>query len=225
MNISKMRRKIRLFSLLAVVCAVILLAGQPQAAVYQKGSTGETVRTIQTKLKRWGYYTGAVDGVYGSKTAEAVRYFQRQNGLTPDGVCGDKTLKALGIGGSSSATAAVTENDLYLLSRMISAEARGEPYVGQVAVGAVILHRVKHPSFPSTVSGVLYQKNAFSSVSDGQFFSVAITDSARRAARDALNGWDPTGGAIYFYNPAKSTSQWIYSRPVVLTIGDHVFAK
>lgn len=227
MTFSQTKRKIRLFALLTVLMILAVLATAPQAAVYRQGSQGDQVRAIQTKLKRWGYYSGAVDGVYGKKTAEAVRYFQRQNGLTPDGVCGEKTLAALGIhsSGSSSGEASVSENDLYLLARMISAEARGEPYLGQVAVGAVILNRVKHPSFPSSISGVLYQSGAFSSVSDGQFFSVAITDSARKAARDALNGWDPTGGAIYFYNPAKSTSKWIFSRPVVLTIGDHVFAK
>lgn len=220
----KIQRKIRLFALLSAVALVVIVTAAPQAAVYQQGSRGETVRTIQTKLKRWGYYTGSVDGVYGKKTTVAVRLFQQKNGLTADGICGEKTLAALGIGSGSSVSAA-SDNDLYLLARAISAEARGEPYIGQVAVGAVILNRVKHPSFPSTVAGVIYQSGAFSSVSDGQFASVTITDSARKAARDALNGWDPTGGAIYFYNPAKSTSKWIFSRPVVLTIGDHVFAK
>ncbi|MBQ1705886.1 MAG: spore cortex-lytic enzyme [Clostridia bacterium] len=217
------QRKIRIFAILTAAMLVVILTTAPRAAVYQLGSRGDNVRTIQTKLKRWGYYNGSVDGVYGKKTADAVRRFQQKNGLTVDGVCGEKTLAALGIGGSS--VSAAGDNDLYLLARAISAEARGEPYIGQVAVGAVILNRVKHPSFPSTVAGVIYQSGAFSSVSDGQFAAVTITDSARKAARDALNGWDPTGGAIYFYNPAKSTSKWIFSRPVVLTIGDHVFAK
>lgn len=217
------QRKIRIFAILTAAMLVVILTTAPRAAVYQLGSRGDNVRTIQTKLKRWGYYNGSVDGVYGKKTADAVRRFQQKNGLTVDGVCGEKTLAALGIGGSS--VSAASDNDLYLLARAISAEARGEPYIGQVAVGAVILNRVKHPSFPSTVAGVIYQSGAFSSVADGQFASVTITDSARKAARDALNGWDPTGGAIYFYNPAKSTSKWIFSRPVVLTIGDHVFAK
>ena len=217
------QRKIRIFAVLTAAMLVVILTTAPRAAVYQLGSRGDTVRTIQTKLKRWGYYSGSADGVYGKKTADAVRRFQQKNGLTVDGVCGEKTLAALGIGGSS--VSAAGDNDLYLLARAISAEARGEPYIGQVAVGAVILNRVKHPSFPSTVAGVIYQSGAFSSVSDGQFAAVTITDSARKAARDALNGWDPTGGAIYFYNPAKSTSKWIFSRPVVLTIGDHVFAK
>lgn len=217
------QRKIRIFAILTAAMLVVILTTAPRAAVYQLGSRGDNVRTIQTKLKRWGYYSGSVDGVYGKKTADAVRRFQQKNGLTVDGVCGEKTLAALGIGGSS--VSAAGDNDYYLLARAISAEARGEPYIGQVAVGAVILNRVKHPSFPSTVAGVIYQSGAFSSVSDGQFAAVTITDSARKAARDALNGWDPTGGAIYFYNPAKSTSKWIFSRPVVLTIGDHVFAK
>lgn len=213
----------------AIVLVILLTAGA-DAAVYRQGSSGEQVKTIQTKLKRWGYYSGQVDGVYGSKTAAAVRYFQKVNGLTQDGICGAQTLKALGMssdsGGQSVSGVTVSrDNDLYLLSRAITAEARGEPYTGQVAVGAVILNRTKHPSFPDTVSGVIYQPGAFSSVSDGQFASVTITDSARKAAQDALNGSDPTGGAIYFYNPVKSTSKWIFSREVVLTIGDHVFAK
>ena len=203
-----MDRKIRYIraAVLTLACICLLLAFLPaQAATYRQGSQGETVRTIQTKLKRWGYYSGSVDGVYGAKT-----------------------LAALGIsssGGSSTSTSASRNDDFTLLCRMISAEARGEPYTGQVAVGAVILNRVDHPSFPNTVAGVLFQPGAFSPVADGQFYKVTITDSARRAAQDALNGWDPTGGAIYFYNPAKSTSKWIFSRPVVLTIGEHVFAK
>lgn len=213
--------------LLAALC--LLLSVLPVgAATYRQGSRGGEVRTIQTKLKRWGYYTGSVDGIYGRKTVEAVKYFQRQNGLPADGICGEQTLAALGMtaaGGSSSSGTASRDDDFALLCRMISAEARGEPYTGQVAVGAVILNRVKHPSFPNSVAGVLFQPGAFSPVADGQFYSVTITDSARKAAQDALNGWDPTGGAIYFYNPAKSTSQWIFSRPVVLTIGEHVFAK
>lgn len=221
-----MTRHYRLFRAGALLClTVILLAAlTPALAAYRQGSRGEEVRTIQTKLKRWGYYTGSVDGIYGSETAEAVRYFQRQNGLTADGVCGSRTLAALGMSSGSSGTAG-RDDDFTLLCRMISAEARGEPYTGQVAVGAVILNRVKHPSFPNTVAEVLLQPGAFSPVSDGQFYTVAITDSARRAAQDALNGWDPTGGAIYFYNPDKSTSRWIFSRETVLTIGEHVFAK
>ena len=221
----RMNKLVRLGLALTLAIALLLVCLPAKAATYRQGSTGEAVRTIQTKLKRWGYYNGAVDGVYGSKTVAAVKYFQRSNGLTADGVCGSKTLAALGISasGSSSSTGTASRDDD--LCRMISAEARGEPYTGQVAVGAVILNRVRHPAFPNTVAGVLFQPGAFSPVADGQFYRVTITDSARKAAQDALNGWDPTGGAIYFYNPAKSTSQWIFSRPVVLTIGEHVFAK
>ncbi len=214
----------RAAAVLALTVLLIAAFLPAQAATYRQGSRGQEVRTIQTKLKRWGYYSGAIDGIYGRETVKAVQYFQRQNGLTADGVCGKQTLAALGMGSSSSGTAS-RNDDFTLLCRMISAEARGEPYTGQVAVGAVILNRVRHPSFPNTVAGVLFQPGAFSPVSDGQFYTVQITDSARKAAQDALNGYDPTGGAIYFYNPAKSTSQWIFSRPVVLTIGEHVFAK
>ena len=217
-----------LLPLAALTVLLVLLVTLPftgAAAVYRQGSRGTEVRTIQTKLKRWGYYTGSVDGIYGKQTTAAVVSFQKKNGLTADGVCGEKTLAALGMSTSSSAQTSGRDDDLWLLARMISAEARGEPYSGQVAVGAVILNRVKHPSFPNTISGVLYQPGAFSSVSDGQFYSVQITDSARKAAQDALNGSDPSGGAIYFYNPAKSTSKWIFSRETILTIGDHVFAK
>ena len=196
-----------------------------KAATYKQGSSGDDVRTIQTKLKRWGYYAGSIDGIYGKQTVAAVKKYQQANGLTADGICGPKTLAALGINSGSSVSSGGSDNDLYLLSRMISAEAGGEPYSGQVAVGAVILNRVDHPSFPDTVAGVIYQPGAFSSVNDGNYASVTITDSARRAAQDAINGSDPTGGAIYFYNPAKSTNKWILSRPVMCTIGKHVFAK
>ena len=193
-----------------------------EAAVYRQGSTGETVRQIQTNLKKWGYYTGSVDGIYGSKTTAAVKSFQRKTGLSVDGIAGPRTLAALGI--SSSSVSSSSSNDLYLLARIISAEARGEPYKGQVAVGAVVLNRVRHPSFPNSVAGVVYQKGAFTALTDGQF-SQPITSQAYQAARDALNGWDPTGGAIYYYNPAKTTSSWIYSRPVITVIGNHYFAK
>ena len=224
----KHHSRIRMFLFSALLClCLIFLLFPAKAATYRQGNSGDAVRTIQTKLKRWGYYNGNIDGIYGKQTTAAVKYFQQQNGLPADGICGEKTLAALGISsaGNSSSTNASRDDDFTLLCRMISAEARGEPYTGQVAVGAVILNRVRHPSFPNTVAGVLFQPGAFSPVSDGQFYKVTITDSARRAAQDALNGWDPTGGAIYFYNPAKSTSKWIFSRPVVLTIGEHVFAK
>ena len=206
--------------LFAVNIAVISLAQQAQAATYRQGSTGEQVRIIQTKLKNWGYYDGAVDGIFGSGTAEAVRYFQRKNGLTADGIVGPATLKALGMstGGGGSGQ----ESTVELLARVISAEARGEPYSGQVAVGAVILNRVEHPSFPNTVAGVVYQPGAFTCMVDGQI-DQPVADSAYRAARDALNGADPSGGAIYYFNPDTATSSWIWSRPLITVIGSHRF--
>ena len=206
--------------LFAVNIAVISLAQQVEAATYRQGSTGEQVRTIQTKLKNWGYYDGSVDGIFGSRTAEAVRYFQRKNGLTADGIVGPATLKALGMstGGGGSGQ----ESTVELLARVISAEARGEPYSGQVAVGAVILNRVEHPSFPNSIAGVVYQPGAFTCMVDGQI-DQPVADSAYRAARDALNGADPSGGAIYYFNPSTATSAWIWSRPLIKTIGSHRF--
>jgi N-acetylmuramoyl-L-alanine amidase len=182
------------------------------------GSTGSEVTQIQTRLKDWGYYSGSVDGIYGSKTRSAVIYFQQKNGLTADGIAGPATLSAMGIASSTSSSS----SNLNLLARLISAEARGEPYTGQVAVGAVVLNRVEHPSFPDTIAGVIYQSGAFTCLTDGQF-NEPVAESAYRAARDALNGWDPAGGAIYYYNPNTATNQWIRSRQVITTIGKHTF--
>ena len=195
-------------------------------ALSKYGSRGEEVRQIQTKLKRWGYYKGNVDGIYGSQTLEAVKYFQRKNGLKVDGIAGTQTLKAMGIMSSSSSSSNnnVSNNDLNLLSKLIYAEARGEPYTGQVAVGAVVLNRVKSSSFPNSVAGVIYQSGAFSVVNDGQI-NLTPNETAKKAARDAMNGWDPSYGCIYYFNPATSTSKWIWSRPHVITIGKHRFCK
>ncbi|MBO4252274.1 MAG: spore cortex-lytic enzyme [Clostridia bacterium] len=194
------------------------------AAVYKQGSTGATVKTIQQKLKNWGYYTGAVDGIFGAKTKAAVQYFQRKNGLTADGIVGAKTLAALGMSSSSAATSSYSDSDVNLLARLIYGEARGESYVGQVAVGAVVMNRIKSSSFPNTMAGVIYQSYAFTAVSDGQI-NLTPDATAKKAAQDAMNGWDPTYGAIYYYNPKTATSQWIFSRQTTITIGNHVFAK
>lgn len=215
-----MRNKRQLTLALAVLFTanilVITFFQTAEAATYRQGSSGQTVRTIQTKLKNWGYYNGSVDGVYGSQTAEAVKYFQRSNGLSADGVAGPATLKKLGVAASSgsggSGSASAQSNSVDLLARVISAEARGEPYSGQVAVGAVILNRIEHPSFPNSVAGVVYQPGAFTCMVDGQI-NQPVADSAYRAARDALNGVDPSGGAIYYFNPSTATSSWIWSRP------------
>ncbi|WP_407654278.1 MULTISPECIES: spore cortex-lytic enzyme [Caproicibacterium] len=192
------------------------------------GSQGSEVTKIQTKLQDLGIYSAKIDGVYGSATKSAVVTFQKQQGITADGIAGTQTLKALGITGSSSdSTGGIgkySSNDIKLLATIVSAEARGEPYEGQVAVAAVILNRVEHPSFPNTLAGVIYQPGAFSCLTDGGV-NAEVADSAYKAVRDAINGWDPSGGAVYYYNPAKSTSKWIFSRPVITVIGNHRFCS
>mgnify|MGYP006070886487 FL=1 len=193
------------------------------------GSRGEEVRQIQTKLKRWGYYNGNVDGIFGSGTLEAVKWFQRKNGLQVDGIAGKKTLEAMGISNSSNSSnsnssVSTNSNDLNLLARVIYGEARGEPYTGQVAIGAVVLNRVRNSSFPNTIAGVVYQSGAFDAVSDGQI-NLTPNSTAKKAAQDALNGWDPTYGAIYYFNPKTATNKWIWSRPMTVTIGNHRFCK
>ncbi len=201
------------FMIMCMLCVTV-------NALSKIGSTGGEVSEIQSRLKEWGYYNGAVDGIFGTATKNAVIKFQKANGLVPDGIVGSKTLAAMGISSGSVYNSA----DYELLARIISAEARGESYLGQVAVGAVVLNRVEHPSFPDTVSGVVYQNGAFSCLYDGQFYE-PIADSAYSAARDALNGLDPSGGAIYYYNPKTATNKWIRSRPVITTIGRHIFCS
>lgn len=194
-------------------------------ALSKLGSTGNEVKSIQKKLKELGFYKGSVDGIYGSQTKTAVTKFQRSCGITADGICGKQTLLYLGLGSSSSSSnSSYSSSDVELLAKVISAEARGESYEGQVAVGAVILNRVAHPSFPDSLSGVVYQKGAFSCVNDSNWYA-SVADSSKRAAKDALNGWDPTGGAIYYFNPAKTNDKFMHSRPVVKTIGSHRFCK
>ena len=223
---SRERRKLvlALALIFAVNIFIIALAQKASADLYKKGSTGATVSEIQTRLKNWGYYDGAVDGVYGSQTEKAVRYFQRKNGLQVDGQVGNLTLAALGMQPSGQSGKQQSGGDLDLLARLISAEARGEPYEGQVAVGAVVLNRVRHPSFPNTISAVIYQPGALSCLDDGQF-NQPVAESAYRAARDAMNGWDPSYGAIYYFNPATATSKWIWSRPLIVVIGKHRFCS
>ncbi len=217
-----MKRNVIRIAAVCLLAALILCL--PASALSRQGSRGEEVRKIQQKLKNWGYYSGEVDGIFGSQTRAAVVYFQKKNGLTADGIAGPATLAAMGISNSSTGSTTSYSNELALLARIISAESRGEPYVGQVAVGAVILNRVKHPSFPNTIAGVVYQKGAFTAVVDGQF-DQPVASSAYKAAQDAMNGWDPTGGAIYYYNPKTATSAWIRTRPVITTIGNHVFCS
>ena len=206
-----------------------------EAAVLRQGSKGDEVKEVQRRLKQWGYYSGSVDGIFGSGTRSAVIAFQKKNGLTADGVVGKATYAALGMnasynvlngkspssGGNGSSN--YTSSDLYLMAKAIYAEGRGESYTGQVAIGAVIMNRVKSPSFPNTISGVIYQKGAFTAVSDGQI-NLEPNQTAYDAAKDAMNGWDPTYGCLYYYNPAVATSSWIFNRQTVTVIGKHVFA-
>lgn len=213
-----MNRPFKIFIIMFVLFCMLCIS---VSALSKMGSTGKEVTDIQNILKQQGFYTGAVDGIYGTGTRNAVINFQKANGLAADGIVGKNTLAALGLDSSSSG---YNSADYELLARIISAEARGETYLGQVAVGAVVLNRVEHPSFPDTVSGVVYQNGAFSCLYDGQFYE-PIEDSAYSAARDALNGVDPSGGAIYYYNPAVATNKWIFGRPVITTIGRHVFCS
>ncbi len=195
------------------------------ALTLKQGSRGEQVKTMQTKLKNWGYYNGSVDGIFGKQTKTAVILFQKKNGLTADGIVGAKTLSALGMSSSSSgSTSSYSNADVQLLARLIYGEARGESYVGQVAVGAVVMNRIKSSSFPNTMSGVIYQRYAFTAVDDGQI-NLTPDATSKKAAQDAMNGWDPSYGALYYYNPKTASSSWIFSRQTTVTIGNHVFAK
>jgi N-acetylmuramoyl-L-alanine amidase len=227
-NYAKRQKKLSIFLVIFTFFVFVFyncnFSNDESYALSRYGSSGSEVTQIQTKLKRWGYYTGSIDGVYGSKTVAAVKWFQSKNGLTADGIAGPATLAAMGITSSSSSGGTASNSDLNLLAHLIYAEARGEPYKGQVAVGAVVLNRVKSSSFPNSVAGVIYQKGAFSVVDDGQI-NLSPNTTAVNAARDALNGWDPTSGCIYYFNPATATSKWIWSRPYVITIGKHRFCK
>lgn len=221
--------RIMVFTFVLITLSIVLFVGISKynkvQALSKYGSRGDEVKQIQQKLKSWGYYNGAVDGIYGSKTLEAVKYFQRKNGLQADGVAGNKTLAALGISGASNSSSSNSNsNNVTLLAKLIYGEARGEPYTGQVAVGAVVMNRVKSNSFPNTIAGVIYQSGAFDAVSDGQINKTPDAN-AKKAAQDAINGWDPSYGAIYYFNPSTATNKWIWSRPLTVVIGKHRFCK
>lgn len=203
--------------------ALFLMFASADASVTW-GSKGDQVTLVQQKLRQYGYMTGAADGVFGKETYDAVVWFQRKNGLKADGVVGASTAAALGVSLSGTVAASgYNENESYLLARLVHGEARGEPYVGKVAVAAVVLNRVRSPLFPNTISGVIYQAGAFDAVYDGQINLTPDSDSIR-AAKDALNGWDPSGGCLYYYNPVTATNGWIWTRTVQLSIGKHNFA-
>ncbi|WP_353095544.1 spore cortex-lytic enzyme [Tissierella praeacuta] len=229
-----MKKFIIITTTLSILFLSVFLFYEPTAERYSSffsprtlywGAQGQDVRTVQDKLLRWRYYDGAVDGIYGARTYRAVRKFQAKNGLKVDGVVGPSTANALGMATATVTTSAQGVNrktDEYLLARAIHGEARGEPYVGKVAVGAVVLNRTRSSSFPNTVAGVIYQPLAFTAVADGQINLTPNKDSIN-AARDALNGWDPTYGCLYYWNPVTATSKWIWSRKVILKIGKHWF--
>jgi len=228
------RNFLTVFVVLAVAAGALCIGGGVYYAVQSAassqvlsklGSTGAEVTRVQKKLKALGYYSGAADGIYGNATKAAVKAFQKNCGITADGVAGPKTLLYLGLGGSSSGNSTgYSDADVELLAKVISAEARGESYEGQVAVGAVILNRVAHPSFPNSISGVVYQNGAFSCVNDSNWYA-PVADSAKRAATDALNGWDPSGGAVYYFNASKTSDKFMHSRPVIKVIGNHKFCS
>lgn len=204
------------------------LVGYSTAFSYY-GSKSSEVRSIQEKLKAWGYYKGTIDAIYGYETFVSVKSFQRKNGLPADGICGPDTLAALGISSRPASTPASTvsrggDRNESLLAHLIHGEARGEPYIGQVAVGAVVLNRVRDSRFPKTIPTVIYQKGAFDAVNDGQI-NLPADNAAFKAARDALNGWDPSSGAVYYFNPNTATSKWIWSRTFIKAIGRHYFSK
>ena len=221
--------------LISLVCLITMTAvwlvpsaSTAGAAHIVKGDTVANIKAVQTRLSDLGYYNYKIDGLWGWRTTNAVKNFQRDYGLTQDGIVGSWTERSLKItlnsSSSSSSSSSVSSSNLDLLARCVYAEARGEPYTGQVAIAAVVLNRVESPSFPNTISGVIYQKGAFTCVSDGQI-NLTPNQTAYNAARDALNGWDPTNGCLYYYNPATATSKWIWSLKVQITIGRHSFAR
>ena len=205
--------------LMIIITAIALMLPMNVYALSKRGSRGTEVRNIQSRLSAWGYNPGSVDGVYGAKTEAAVKRFQQKHGLTADGIAGPATLAKIGLPTGESSS---YQSNVNLLARVISGEARGESYTGQVAIAAVVLNRVKHSSFPSSIAGVVYQPGAFTAVSDGQI-NITPSQSCYNAARDALNGWDPTSGSIYYYNPNTATNSWIRTRTIITRIGKHVF--
>ncbi|MCI8487473.1 spore cortex-lytic enzyme [Pumilibacter intestinalis] len=225
---NKRRNVCIVFLVLVIALCAFAGATHADAAHIIKGDTKENVRMVQQRLKELGYYKIGVDGIWGAKTLAGVKNFQRAKGLAVDGIVGARTEKALGItlksSGGNNSGGTTSSADLNLLARCVYGEARGEPYTGQVAVAAVVLNRVRSSKFPNTVSGVIYQAGAFTAVADGQI-NLSPNQSAYNAARDALNGWDPTNGCLYYYNPATATSKWIWSLKVELKIGRHSFAR
>lgn len=218
------------FSMSGIGVQSFFVDGENTLIAHAYTSSAEYIKLYQTRLKNWGYYKGNVDGIDGPLTQAAVKSFQKKYGLVQDGIVGPLTAAKIGISttsssGSSSGSSNNTysNNDEYLLAKLVYSEARGESYTGQVAVAAVVLNRVASSSFPNTISGVIYQPWAFTALYDGQF-DLEPTATAYEAARDAMNGWDPSYGSIYYYNASTATSSWIFSRTTIRVIGNHTFA-
>lgn len=228
------RKRKRIFLIISVSLILCLLLSVVSQATLgdrtlSKGSRGSEVRDLQKKLIQIGYQVGKVDGIYGKKTQSAVKRFQQEHGIKADGIAGTRTIKELKrLTGESSTSSGkkvgYKSSDVQLLARCIYAEGRGEPYIGKVAIGACVMNRIKSSKFPKTIAGVIYQPKAFSAVDDGQM-NMSPDESAIKAAREAMSGWDPTGGAIYYFNPAKTTNKFIWSRPQIKKIGDHIFTR
>lgn len=216
-----MRRLLHLIigTILAVGCVFTVIPTEHALAsvVLKVGSHNGDVWDVQYRLKTLGYYDSRIDGIYGQITASAVRKFQRDYGLRVDGIVGESTWKAL-------RRNSLNLYEMDVLAKIIYSEARGEPYIGQVAVGAVVMNRIQSSSFPNTIHGVVFQPRAFTAVDDGQYW-LTPDSTAYLAAQDAVRGWDPTGKALYYFNPQTATSKWIWSRPQTVKIGNHIFAR
>lgn len=220
-----------LLLVLSTLITIITIYGSTSLVTYSNafsyyGSKTTEVGLIQNRLKSWGYYNGPIDSIYGYETFKSVKYFQSKNGLKSDGICGQDTLSALGISAQKkpSISRGNVDRNVSLLAHLVNGEARGEPYTGQVAVAAVVLNRTRDGRFPRTIAGVIYQRGAFDAVSDGQI-NIPASEECFKAAKDALNGWDPSSGAVYYYNPQTATSKWIWTRQIITVIGSHNFAK
>jgi N-acetylmuramoyl-L-alanine amidase len=232
MHVDRSEKKLfRIMAISLAFCLVLTAAGHAALGdrTLSQGSKGAEVKDLQKRLTQLGYQVGKVDGIYGKNTAAAVTRFQKNRGLKADGVAGEKTIKELkrltGESTTSSGKKVGYKNsDVQLLARCIYSEGRGEPYIGQVAIGACVMNRIKHPSFPNSIAGIIYQPQAFSAVDDGQI-NLQPDETAVKAAREAMSGSDPTGGAIYYFNPAKTKNKFIWSRPQIKKIGKHIFAR
>lgn len=214
----------RVLGAIVFVVVLLLAARDLQTEEMDKlfwGDRSPDVAQLQKKLIQKDLYEGPVTGFYNRATVIAVRKFQKEKKLTANGIVDNKTRSYLM---APSEEVDPSKEEVYLLSAIIESEAADEPYIGKLAVGAVILNRVDSSAFPNTLSGVVFQPGAFESVQNGQF-GRQVSPQSRRAAREAWNGKDPSGDALYFWNPAKPVNPWVWQRRQVAQIGRHVFAQ